>query len=204
MMPPGHVATTWGVAALLQTNNARLARLDYRLLAFSALLPDLIDKPLALFVFTQAHTSQLMAHSFLFHGVLLVLTLLFWRKLLPYVLAFNGHLLADRMWNHTETFWWPLFGWDVFWDFKPMNTPATMFNVYWDIITHYPQVWVIELIALIFLVGFVYHYRLYRWRGLKRFILTGQIRHLDPIGSYHPHHTKRQVHPVPTQSPGSR
>jgi hypothetical protein len=67
MMPPGHIAATWGVAALLQQNNPRLARLDYRLLAFSALLPDMLDKPLAVLVFTDTHTTQFIAHSLLFH-----------------------------------------------------------------------------------------------------------------------------------------
>ncbi len=51
MMPPGHIATTWGVAALTQQHNPQLACLDYRLLAICALLPDLIDKPLAILIF---------------------------------------------------------------------------------------------------------------------------------------------------------
>ena len=179
MMPPGHIAATWGVASLIQQNNARLTRLDYRLLAASALLPDIIDKPLAILIFTEAHTSQLIAHSLLPNVVGLVLALLFWRKALPYVLAFNAHLVADRMWNHTESFWWPLFGWNVFWEFKPMNTPATMLNVYLDIVTRYPQVWVVEVLAGFVLLWFVYRYRLYRWPVLKTFIFTGHINILE-------------------------
>ena len=176
MMPPGHIAATWGVANLLQQNNARLNCLDYRLLAVSALLPDLIDKPLALLVFTDVHTSQLITHSLLFNLGLLTFTLFFWRKALPYVLAFNAHLLADRMWHHAQSFWWPLFGWHTFWEYKPMNTPAAMLDVYLDIVTHYPQVWVIEVIALLALLWFSYRYQLYRWPVLRRFILTGQLR----------------------------
>ncbi len=178
MMPPGHVAATWGVATLLQQNNPRLARLDYRLLAVSAVLPDLIDKPLAILAFPQAQTSQLITHSLLFNVVLLVGALLWWRPALPYVLAFNGHVIFDRMWNHTESFWWPIFGWDVFWQFKPMNSAETMLNVYLDIITRYPQVWVIEILAIVFFVWFFYHFRLYRRPNLKQFTLTGQITSL--------------------------
>lgn len=174
-MPPGHVAATWGVATLLKKNNPGLARLDYRLLAAATLLPDIIDKPLAIFIFTEAHTSQLIAHSFLFNAVLLVCALLWWRKPLPYVLAFNAHVLADRMWNHTESFWWPLFGWSTFWTYKPMNTPETMLNVYLDIVIHYPQVWVIEIVALLFLGWFMYRHQLYRWPMLKHFVLTGHV-----------------------------
>lgn len=174
-MPPGHLAATWGVAQLMQQTDPGLARLDYRWLAVSAMAADFIDKPLALLVFTDAHTSQLLVHSLSLNLALLTLTLLFWRSGLPYVLAFSGHLIADRMWNHTESFWWPFFGWHTFWEFKPMNTPADMVNVYLDIITRYPQVWVIEVIALLYLLWFAVRFRLYHWVELKQFVLTGHL-----------------------------
>lgn len=173
MMPPGHVAVAWGTAELLQQNNPRLARLDYRLLALAALGPDIIDKPLAMLVFTASHTSQLVFHSLLVHAGLLLLALLVWRRALPTVLAFNSHLIADRMWNHTETFWWPLFGWDTFWAFKFMNSPEAMAAVYWDIITRYPQVWVVELLALSYLFWFAACHRLYRRQNVRQLLLTG-------------------------------
>lgn len=172
-MPPGHVAVAWGTAELLQQNNPRLARLDYRLLALAALGPDIIDKPLAMLVFTASHTSQLVFHSLLVHAGLLLLALLVWRRALPTVLAFNSHLIADRMWNHTETFWWPLFGWDTFWAFKFMNSPEAMAAVYWDIITRYPQVWVVELLALSYLFWFAACHRLYRRQNVRQLLLTG-------------------------------
>lgn len=175
MMPPGHIAATWSVAALCQKNNSRLAGLDYRLLAVSAMLPDFLDKPLALLIFTHSNSTQNIAHSFLFHVLVLILTLLYWRQALPYTLAFNAHLLADHMWYHTETFWWPLFGWITFWGYKPMNTPGEMLTVYLDIISRYPQVWVIEVIALVILGWFVRRYHWYRWSNLKIFMATGQI-----------------------------
>ena len=176
MMPPGHVAITWGVASVIQKNNPNLANLDYRLLGLCALAPDVIDKPLAILVFTQAQTSQLVAHSLLVSVCLLVAALIRWHRAIPYVIAFSAHLLADRMWNHTESFWWPLYGWNVFWQFKPMNTPETMVAVYWDIITRYPQVWVIELIAIFYLLTFIYRHQLYLWSRLKMFCLTGQLQ----------------------------
>jgi hypothetical protein len=175
MMPPGHVAVTWGIASLLQKNKPRPVPLDYRLLAISGLLPDLIDKPLALLAFTGADTSQLIGHSLLFSLALVVVGLLWQQKMLPYVLAFSSHLLADRMWNHTETFWWPFFGWQTFWGYKPMNTPETMVSVYLDILTRYPQVWVVEIGALFFLLWFIYRHRLYRWQAARRFLRTGRL-----------------------------
>lgn len=179
MMPPGHVATTWAVALALQKNNPDLARLDYRLLAVAAMLPDVIDKPLAVSVFTEAQTSQLVAHSVFVHALLLVGALLFYRKSLPYVLACSGHLILDRMWRHSETFWWPLFGWTVFWKFKSMNTPGSMVSVYLDIITRYPRVWVIEIISIMIIIWFTIRHRLYRWSMFKTFISSGTLCSVD-------------------------
>jgi hypothetical protein len=175
MMPPGHIAATWGIAAVVQQHNPKLARLDYRLLALGALLPDIIDKPLAILVFIDAPTSQLVAHSLLFNLALLIAALFWWRVAVPYVLAFNAHLLADRMWHHTETFWWPIFGWRTFWEYKPMNTAEEMFNVYVDIIGRYPQVWALELLALLVLGWFIIRHRLYLWPRLKIFLATGRV-----------------------------
>lgn len=186
-MPPGHVAATWGVAAILQQHNPRLARLDFRLLALSALAADLIDKPLALTFFTDAQTSQLMAHSLLSNLALLLLSLLFWPRALPYLLAFTFHLAADRMWRHPESFWWPLYGWDQFWTYKPMNTPGEMVNVYLDIIYRYPQVWVVELIALLALLWLTYRAKLYRWPGLQQFISSGRLT-IDQPSQPRPNH----------------
>lgn len=176
MMPPGHIATTWVVALALQKNNPKLARIDYRLLAVGSMLPDLIDKPLAVSVFTEAETSQLVAHSIFVHAVVLVGALLFRRKSLPYVLAFSGHLILDRMWRHTETFWWPLFGWTVFWKFKSMNTPESMVAVYLDIITRYPRVWIVELIGITTIMWMIIRYRLYHRNALTTFLSTGSLR----------------------------
>ena len=56
-----------------------------------------------------------------------------------------------------------------------MNTPEEMVNVYLDIITRYPQVWVIELLALLFFVWFGLRFKLYLWERLKYFVWTGRI-----------------------------
>lgn len=55
--------------------------------------------------------------------IVIVLALLVWRQALPYALAFTGHLWLDRMWRHTESFWWPFFGWNRFWEYKFISTP---------------------------------------------------------------------------------
>lgn len=169
MMPPGHVAVTWAGAQLWPQH-----KLDYRLLAFFALLPDLIDKPLALWVFTASDSTQNIAHALLPHLLLLTTVLLWQPRWIPYALAFNSHLPADRMWNHSETFWWPLAGWGTFWQYKFMNTPQAMLNTYLEIVRRYPQVWVVELLAMGYLTRLAVKYQWYRPSNLRRFLQTGR------------------------------
>jgi len=177
MMPPGHVAVTWAGAQLWPHR-----KLDYRWLALCGLLPDIIDKPLALLVFTASESTQNVAHALLPHLLVLLIALLWRPRWVPYALAFNSHLLADRMWNHTETFWWPFFGWETFWQFKFMNTPQAMLNTYLDIVRRYPQVWVIEVLALGYLAWLAIRYGWYRWPELRRFLQTAR-----PADNSHPH-----------------
>jgi len=170
MMPPGHIAITWAAAKLLTKQS-----LDYRRLAFSAMLPDLVDKPLALWVFTQSHSSQNLTHALLPNLLLLGIAVWKWPRALPYVLAFNGHLLADRMWRKTETFWWPLFGGQTFSSYRFMNTPQAMTQVYLDILRRYPHVWAIELLAGLYLGWFIKKHRLANRANLLAFLQTGQL-----------------------------
>lgn len=170
MMPPGHVAVTWAVARLWPAK-----KLDYRLLAVGALLPDALDKPLAMWVFSEAKSSQLVGHALLPNLLLLGITALFWRRGWPYALACAGHLLVDRMWHHERTFWWPLFGWGNFREYKPMHSPETMLAVYADII-RLPQVWLPEVLAGVFFLWLARRHRWYRWANLRHFLKTGQLK----------------------------
>jgi hypothetical protein len=170
MMPPGHIAVTWAVAEVMAHK-----RLDYRWLAVCALLPDAIDKPLALTAFRDSHSSQNISHALLPHLLLFMVAWLLWPRALPYILAVHGHLLADRQWRKTETFWWPLFGWRRFEQYRFMNTPRAMVNVYGDILRDHPWVRLVELLALLYLAWFAARQRLYRWQTLVSFLKTGRL-----------------------------
>ncbi len=169
MMPPGHIALTWVISSLWPKK-----KLDYRGLAICAMLPDFLDKPMAWFIFTEAKTSQFISHALIPHTLLLIITLFKYPRALPYVLAFNGHLIADRMWKHTQGFWWPLYGWTTFWEHRSLNSPEKMMVFYLEIL-RYPKVWVVELIAIVFLVWFIMKHRLYEPKYLAQFIKTGQV-----------------------------
>ena len=96
MFPIGHVAYTWGAVKIAQRRVPQWADVDYRWLTVAAMLPDLVDKPLAMTVFQESQTSQGLAHTLLVHITVAAIALVVWRwKSLPYLLAFNIHLLFD-------------------------------------------------------------------------------------------------------------
>lgn len=89
---------------------------DYRLVALGALLPDMIDKPLAWFILgDRIEDDHLLAHTLLFGLALSIPALcLAWRgERGPISLAAGvvAHRLCDPMWREADTLLWPLNGW---------------------------------------------------------------------------------------------
>lgn len=159
---------------MLQRHVPEWADVDYRWLAVAAMLPDIADKPLAITVFKASQTSQGLFHTLLLHLAVAAVALAVWRwRSLPYLLAFNMHLLLDQSWHHPETLFFPVMGWE-FDPYRFMGTPEAMVSVYWDIFL-LPQIWVAEGIGAIILAVLFFHYRLYRWPNLRHFLLTGRF-----------------------------
>ena len=121
----GHVGLTWG-GALLLTRLARRPRpaaspppetsIDLRLIILGSMLPDLIDKPVGVFVLgDEVSTGRAFAHSLAFvsaiGGAALLCSGAPRRLLMPVLLGAAAHLVFDRMWMQPETLLWPLLGW---------------------------------------------------------------------------------------------
>src|SRR5256712_9805172 len=103
----GHLGIGLGLAWLLSTRSS--VRIDYRLVLFGAILPDVIDKPLA---FVLSLEGRLWAHTFLFLFAILALSFV------PScrgarLLGFGGstHLLFGRIWNQPAVVLYPAYGW---------------------------------------------------------------------------------------------
>jgi inner membrane protein len=90
---------------------------DYRLVALGALLPDIIDKPLAWWLLSdRVEDDHLVAHTLLFALVLAVPAIyLAWRRdwrLASVAFGVLLHRLCDPFWPELSTFLWPLYGWN--------------------------------------------------------------------------------------------
>ena len=89
-------------------------RLDDRVLVIGSMLPDIVDKPLALFIAPHMvnHTLRNYGHTLIFALVLLAVTLVVaaWiKRAWPVALALSsaGHLALDLMWNSPRILLWP-------------------------------------------------------------------------------------------------
>jgi hypothetical protein len=176
MLPQSHIAYTLAACDLLKERLPALQKVDYRLLAVAATGPDLIDKPLAaLYFYRRYRAAVLFAHTLLVH--LAVLSVAVGRKPpgWPYLLAFNGHALLDRLWLFRDTWYWPLRGWRFHVWRKAGSEQADMGLAYWYTFTRRPELWIWELGGILAGLWFVFRHRLYRLDRLGSFLRTGRL-----------------------------
>lgn len=82
--------------------------------AFFALLPDLVDKPLTLWIVPHPVSTRWVAHTLLFSLITCSLVYRFLPALRDWVWACPGHLVLDSMWESPHTLFFPFLGlkWD--------------------------------------------------------------------------------------------
>ena len=115
-------ATKVGEGAYKRVSNRRFRSaaklIDYRILAVGAMLPDIIDKPLATLVLTEAldGVTRNLGHTLLFSLSLFVIWAVVSRRrrnfLFPLAVGSGLHLLLDGMFSNPNTLLWPFLGWE--------------------------------------------------------------------------------------------
>jgi len=89
---------------------------DYRFVALGALLPDIVDKPLAWFILgDRVEDNHLFAHTLLFGLIAAFPGLYLARRGNPILISLACgvivHLLCDPVLREPRTLLWPLYGW---------------------------------------------------------------------------------------------
>ncbi|RME82555.1 MAG: metal-dependent hydrolase [Caldilineae bacterium] len=174
MLPQSHIAYTLAAYQWARDRWPGVPDLDLRWLALAAMGPDLIDKPLAaLYFYRRFKSAVLFAHTLLFQ-----IGLLFWarerKRLLPYALAFVGHILLDRMWFFPETFYWPFKGWRFTVWRKRGSEQKDIGKAYWYAFTRRRELWGWELGGALAALWLIIRLRLYRPERLLRLLRTGR------------------------------
>ena len=162
----GHLGITLGIFFILsQFIPSIRSRLDYRIIALGALLPDLVDKPIGRFLFAESVASgRLVGHTLVFVLILLIggyVLLKQRRDSLGVQVAGAGflHLVEDRMWMSPVTLLWPALGWKF-----PQGDAYGSFKDYLlDVISHcyVPEPsyeFVSEVVGFIVLTGMLVRY----------------------------------------------
>ncbi len=128
--------------------------MDLRWVVVGSLLPDLIDKPIgSVFWHDTFGTHRLVAHALLFPVVLFFVVLVVTRggpmrkALVGLVIGALFHLALDAAWADPESFWWPLFGWEL-----PTQADSAIGPLLRRMVTD-PRVWVGEAVGAAFLAS---------------------------------------------------
>lgn len=152
----GHIGITLGIFYLLsRLFPEKDIPINFKWIAFGALLPDFIDKPLGRIILAETIGSgRIFAHTLIF-AILLGLAAYYifrqkgWKAPLIIAGASFCHLLEDQMWNSPTSFLWPFLGWEF-----PKDTFSGGFIVYFiRILNHsydpaYSEVFIPEIIGL--------------------------------------------------------
>jgi inner membrane protein len=147
--------------------------LDIRLLIIGSMLPDILDKPLALLPFGNGRS---ITHTALVILVILVAGLLLsanFRKtwLLAIAIGMVTHFVLDSMWLSPQTSLWPFDG-------LAFPTPAQkiglgQIGLWWSTLTSNRSIDISEGIGLLIVLGLVWI--LIRERKVKSFLKSGRI-----------------------------
>ena len=157
---------------LLSRIKSRIGSIDYRIVLLGSLFPDIVDKPLWLFVGSYISLSgRAYTHTLLFNLALFIcgLILIRYRKswLLIISLCSFMHLISDQMWNSPVVLLWPLLG-----PFPKEETVGWLPNIF-QVLFSRPSVYIPEIIGLVIILLFAY--RLIMRRDIISFIRDGGI-----------------------------
>lgn len=140
-----------------------IASIDIRILIVGAMLPDIIDKPLAFIGLT---AGRGYAHTFVFFAVTRILGLYYAKEELPYGVA--SHLVLDGMWHNPAVMLWPVGGKTVL---------STHYDVayYWNQLIESTYIQVTEVIGAVILLEIFIRYSLYRKEHILGLLKKGRI-----------------------------
>lgn len=139
-----------------------------------SMLPDIIDKPLGLWLLPDVFSnSRILAHTLLFTLLLVAVGVFLYfchGKSEVLCISFDviAHLCLDQIWFSPNTFLWPLYGWS----FKKRGISHWLERMLVYLASE-PSIWVTEIIGGLVLAVFLSN--LVRQKRLNRFLKSGRV-----------------------------
>ena len=135
-------------------------KVDLRLLALGAVLPNLVDKPLTLLFPDSFPAGRTVAHALVVSAAVMTVVLLTTRRgrrrraFMAVAIGMLLHLALDAMWTEPEVLFWPVLGVEFPPDAGGGGWPSLVvpFQSPWN--------WILEAVGLVYLIV------LYRAAGL--------------------------------------
>jgi inner membrane protein len=130
--------------------------LDLRFVLLGSLMPDIIDKPLGIFVFGDTLSNgRIYGHTLLFLLVLAGAGFWLWRYrrggwLMAIACGVLMHLILDQIWIEPETLFWPLLGFS----FGRLNVENWVGEVFFSLF-HDPYTFIPEITGIIIVASFI-------------------------------------------------
>jgi hypothetical protein len=149
--------------------------MDIRFLAAGAVLADVSDLPIGIFLWPTFETARLVGHSMLFAFTAMVLVAVSTRRgpvRKQWILLAVGlllHLALDAMWRSPETLWWPFFGWDF-----TFSGYETYLGYAASVLTS-PTMWIGEIAGLAYLAVLWRKSDMSSPDSKERFLSTGVV-----------------------------
>lgn len=149
--------------------------IDIRLLLLGSLLPDIIDKPIGIYLFGDVFDNgRIFCHTLLFLVLITLAGLYLYRRhgknwLLTLSFGVFAHLIFDQMWLQPRTLLWPICGLA----FDRAHLESWLLNIFHNLMTE-PGVFIPELLGAAILLWFALTL-LYKGE-VYAFIRYGKIR----------------------------
>lgn len=149
-------------------------QIDVRLLLIGSLLPDIVDKPVGIYLFRNTFSNgRIFCHTLLFLLLISIAGVYLYRrraKVWLLVLSFGtlSHLILDQMWLVPRTLLWPVYGVH----FEPEDVSGWGSNMLHELLTD-PGIYVPELIGALILALFVW--MLVRNGKVYAFLRNGRV-----------------------------
>ena len=150
-------------------------RMDIRFLLIGSILPDIIDKPVGLYIFRETFSSgRIFSHTILFLVLVTIVGLILRRnsgKTWGLALSIGTflHLMLDQMWQTPKTLFWPLFGIA----FERIETAYWVGNIFYALFNK-PDVYLPEIIGFVVLVWLAWELR--HGGAIIRFLKQGRVQ----------------------------
>ncbi len=170
----GHVGLTIClllIALLILKKNDDIYKLDFRLIAIFAILPDIIDKSIGHLIFYDTlNNGRLFCHTLIFLVIFcfifyLIIGTYWWIYSFPII----THQLFDRMWEAPNTWLWPGYGFE----FKSFD--INVWEHWYSALISNPYIISTEILGVIVLLFLFIYFKLYVRNHFICFIKTGRV-----------------------------